>query len=278
MQIPKGFIDNALEEVRTEMLGHLRSGAILDADYYASIAAARVWYCFLNWKNSESDRDECLRLRDIMSGCHRRGIPCRMDTCDLHITMPGHEFMFSDAHPGGGIYGGPCDRNGDYQGYSLLECPVLITSRTFFRLLVQVDSVIDALHAPVAEHMKRVCLQYRTSELAETTIQVLFEPGMEDLSYRYRINSDNDGDSVDVWLFYNRKVPKDYRSLCVHFHFTLDDFMERMELFKKILHIVAKDITRWESYSICFRVETLWERSCNVPERPKRGFPKIVQG
>ena len=277
MQIPQGFIDAALDAVRLEVTGHLRSGTLLDDDYYFSIAAASLWYCYVEWKDTESDLDRCLRLRDIEAGCHSRGIPCRMDHFELHISMPEHGFMFCDSNPGGYIYGGPCDSHGYYQGYNRPESPLAMSTRTFFRLMAMVDSVLDELRTPVSKHVREVCLQYQTAEVAGTTVRVLFEPGMEDLCYRYGVSSDDNGESVDVWLFCNEESASvEYRHMCIHFRFGMDDFMARMDLIKKILHIIEKDFSKWEGYSMSFQVEALDELISDVPDRPCAGFPRIL--
>jgi len=247
MKLPRKFIDEGLTEVRSEILSNLRSGgAVLSSEYYTSIAAVKVWYCLVEEKNSDSLLDHSLRFRDIKMACRLLGFECRDDNGDLYVKVSGHSFMFCEFYQG--VYGGPCDDNGHYQGYSVSEINLRISTRTLIRLMYKMSSIYDTLRGPVTESIHLFVSQFRTMEIMEATLMARLEPSLEDIPFRYRCNCDEFGESVDVWLYYRDDAPKKSKNEINLYNLGYQDLLDNMENYTKQFRDISYGVLHWKKF------------------------------
>jgi len=241
MKLPQKFIDKGLTEVRSEILSNLRSGgSVLSSDYYTSIAAVKVWYCLVEEKNSDALFYHSLRLIDIKIACRLHGLECRTDNGDFYVKVSGHSFVFCEYSQG--IYGGPCDDNGHYQGYSVSEINLRIRTWTLIRLLYKMSSIYDTLREPVTESIPLFVSQFRTIEIMGATLMARLEPSLEDIPFRYSCNCDEFGESVDVWLFYRDDAPKKRKDKVNLYNFDYQDLLNNMEYYAKQLRDISSGV------------------------------------
>lgn len=237
--LPVGYIDWATGAVRDELFRNLANGGRLDDRYYYTIAAEKVWYCFVTRINEEADRGY-LSARDIAWGCRRYGIRCEKDNQgDIRIQMPNFTYWFTDTCEF--AYGGPVYSDGNYQGYEIDTPPMCFSTRTFIRFLKWFDPVIISIRDRIPQMLERLCLQYKQAQIAMSSLRVILEPRLEGTNARYACRAGDNGAMVDIWLFPESIDP-------IRFTFEFTDLVENIGLYEKIIKIVAKEPDRYESY------------------------------
>jgi len=94
--IPQGFIDRAISEVRNTFFFDRNNGIYHSAEHYFIIGAENIWNSYICWKNQDSSRNDrsSLTIRDIESGCRRFGIPYVHDGEDLVVSMKNMPYRF----------------------------------------------------------------------------------------------------------------------------------------------------------------------------------------
>lgn len=256
-EIPDGFLRNAIEMVRSAVLmDQNEKTSRSDRDYFL-VAADVIWDRFMMWKNTDSPRGDRndMTWKEVRYACIKAGIPTSEDRKwnILLIEMPNHTYYYQKDtdYPYGGLFSEHLPiKCSDGPRYN-------IKPRTLVRFLGWFDSHIDSIQDKVMEAVSDEKKNYRKAQLIMATVPFLLEPGLEDIDYSYSFTSNDDGDFVDLRL-YGGEFSELYLE-DINFHFTYEDLLANMELYKKIVRIVAEDHGKAVLYpAITKKVDACW--------------------
>ena len=237
--IPQGYIDKAQKAVRDELFSNLRCGGRNTDEYYYTIAAERIWYCYLKRIVEESSATQ-LSLKDIFYACRKAEIECAMQNgCELTLSMPNSLYWFSDAHFQ--IYGGPADFIGNYQGYTLEGPDMNLSIKTFLKYLKWFDSIIPSIEGIIPPMVAELCGQYKQAQVAQTSLEPLIEARLNDVPLNYACRPKDASLRIEFWLYTN-----DVRN--VHLSFGFKEFTQNIEIIEKVIRIVYKDPSKYSNY------------------------------
>lgn len=263
--IPAGFMDSALRELRRELFANLGNGARLPEDYYFTIAAETIWYCYIEWKNHDAAfRDIALSVGDIEAGCRRAGIPYTREGADITIRMPGRMYYFTDTYDF--AYGGPADSCGLYRGDSLAFSAMAFSIRAFIKYIRWFDRTVDSARTGILESVDTFCRQFKRAQVAACAMPHILEPGLEDVNYRYGCFSDNDGDFIRLWLYYGDEDQDSPR--VVQLTFRCEDLVADPERHRNIIRVIAAERDRYRHYPLWAKEMPMF--SDNVPDQSSK--------
>ena len=243
-------------EVRRELVSNLRHGGRCSDDYYFTLAAEHIWIAVVIWKDQDSDYTQRtgLTLKDIEYGCRRRGFRTERDKGELKVFLPNHTYVFFDTYFCSHPYGGPADAEGHYQGYHLIDGPLGMSMRTFFRILEWFDSEIDSVRPEVARTVEETCAAFRIAQIRETTLHTLLDPGLEGVTYDLRSR----GNDVIVEVRYEKDRDECMGTIrAVRLRFGYDDVIGNAGMYRNVILRLNEHPEYWESYRTAFSAVAL---------------------
>ena len=203
MEFAKGHIDLALQTLKEEVFRNLQWGQRFSDRYYFAVANECLWYSCVSLVNLRTNRDVCLSLGDLAFWCRNAGISCQYDNCTLLVQAEYHQFRFiDDSFPriSHWTYGGPTDDNGDYQDYDVETTPLLMSGRSFVRLLKDFDTSVESIYPMVQENVKEYSAMWKRLQIMRASLQPILKERLAGLECYYRL-SENEGEyRFEAWV------------------------------------------------------------------------------
>lgn len=260
-EIPLGFMNAALAEVRCVLFSDLGKGQRLNDDHYFTVAANVLWSQYLCEKDNDSSRDYSvsLTLKDVIYGCKHFGMAFSEGQNAVTVSLGHHRYSFTDTwHEG--LSGGPADKEGNFHWQSDF-CPFYCFSiNKLFLFMMWFDTIVDSCRDEVLSAVTRYCQHYKRAQILQVSGATLLEPGLEEVSYHYCFTADDDGERLLVWLYH--KEDEDQRfleSTVVKMTVPAKDFMKEPDYFRAIILAIGKDYNNYIHFTKWARLVNLYQ-------------------
>jgi len=259
--IPQGFIDRAISEVRNTFFFDRNNGEHHPAERYSIIEAESIWNSYICWKNQDSSKSDrsFLTVRDIECGCRRHGIPCFRDGDDLLVRMTNMTYIFIPTWAS--CYGGPVGSDKIYLRDIFSSSEIRFSFGALLRFLKWFDNAIPKVSEQIGEAIDAFGRQFKRSLILQAGAEQILEPGLEDVAYRYSFSSD-DEDRLDIWLYYGNEDGTALENV-IRLSFRYEEYSQNPQFIKNIVKRLAMDEENISSY-------TRWATDLS---KKKEGFP-----